>query len=385
MLKAAIVGTGGAAWVGHLPWLWEHADVKLVATCALDRKDAQAAADRWEAERAYDDYEAMLASESLDFVVVATPPAMHKIHSIAALKHGCHVLCEKPLATSVAECDEIIAAAARHQRIVSVSHEKRFNPGLEKIKQLIDERLLGDVFYAVIHWSANVRLDPERLSPPDYRESYLWRWTHDDVGGGIIADHFPHYLDLWRWWLDSELASCTTEMENIRGDWIKDETLGGKYEDFGTVLMRFQNGAIGFFETGNAGRGISPIMHVGSGIGEWSEYGMLYGTRGHLIFDLLPWDSPELPRIMVYSLEQKQPDCRGWFQVELPDPWRAPGGPRSPKTNGLYSFQRQLNDFVAAIQNGRTPRVTAHDGRATIAGIEAAYESARTNQKVHLD
>ena len=49
MLKAAIVGTGGAAWVGHLPWLWEHADVKLIAPCALDRKDAQAAADRWAA------------------------------------------------------------------------------------------------------------------------------------------------------------------------------------------------------------------------------------------------------------------------------------------------------------------------------------------------
>ena len=77
-------------------------------------------------------------AKSIDFVVVATPPSVHKVHTIAALERGCHVLCEKPLATSVAEYDEIIAAADRYERMVAVSHEKRFNPGFEKIKEVID-------------------------------------------------------------------------------------------------------------------------------------------------------------------------------------------------------------------------------------------------------
>ena len=111
---------------------------------------------------------------------------------------------------------------------------------------------------------------------------------------------------------------------------------------------------------------------------------MIYGTRGHLVFDLLPWDSPELPRIMVYSLEEKQPDYRGWFQVEMPDPYRAPGGPLSPRSNPHNQFKRQMDHFVQCIIDKQQPRVGAEDGRATIAAIEAVYESQRTGEKVKL-
>ena len=111
---------------------------------------------------------------------------------------------------------------------------------------------------------------------------------------------------------------------------------------------------------------------------------MIYGTRGHLVFDVLPWDSPELPRIMVFSLEDRQPADRGWFQIEMPDPYRAPGGPLSPKSNPHNQFKRQLDHFVECILQKSKPRVTAADGRATIAAIEAVYQSHREGSKVHL-
>lgn len=200
----------------------------------------------------------------------------------------------------------------------------------------------------------------------------------------MLADHLPHYIDLWRWWTESELKSIDVELLNVRKDVIGDQQLGGPHEDFAVALMRFQNGCVGVFESGNAGRGISPIQHIGSGLGEWSEYGMIYGSRGHLVFDALPWDSPELPRIMVYSLEQKSPAYRGWFQVELPDPYRAPGGPLSPKSNPHYHFKRQMDHFIECIRAGTAPRVTAFDGRATVAAVEAAYKSHQCGNRVAL-
>ena len=384
MIKAAVVGCGGAAWIGHLPWLWENPHVNLVATCALDADHAQRAAERWGAPRAYTDYRKMFEREPLDAVVIATPPQTHAEIAIAAANRGVHVLLEKPMAVTTRECDAIIRAAEERKTLVTISHEKRFNPGFEEIKRIIESGLLGKIFYLVVHWSAAVRLDPDQLCSPDYRDSYHWRWTDPAAGGGILADHLPHYLDLWRWWTGSELASIDAELLNVRRDLIGDQELGGPHEDFAVVMLKFKNGCIGMFETGNAGRGLSPIQQIGSATGEWTEYGMIYGTRGHLVFDVLPWDSPELPRIMVFSLNDRQPANRGWFQVELPDPYRAPGGPRSPKSNVHYQFKRQTDHFVDCVRGSIAPRVTACDGRATIAATEAAYESFRTRQRVTL-
>jgi predicted dehydrogenase len=384
MIRAGIIGCGGAAWIGHLPWLWENPHVELVATCALNTDHAQRAGERWGAQRFYTNYREMLAREQLDAVVIATPPGTHAEIAIAAAERGLHVLLEKPMATTARECDDIIRTVERQKTLLTLSHEKRFNPGFEEVKRIIDQGALGQVFYLVIHWSAAVRLDPAQLCPPDYRDSYHWRWTDTSAAGGILCDHFPHYLDLWRWWTGSELASIDTELLNVRRDLIGDRDLGGPHEDFAVALMKFQNGCIGVFETGNAGRGLSPIQHIGSNTGEWSEYGMIYGTRGHLVFDVLPWDSPELPRIMVFSLQDRHPPNRGWYQVELPDPYRSPGGPKSPKSNPHYHFKRQMDHFVACIRGEESLRVTPQDGRATIAAVEAAYESARSGQKVRL-
>lgn len=384
MIKVGIVGCGGAASIGHLPWIWDSSHAELVATCDSNLDQAKHAAQRWQAPRTYSNFYEMLDRQPLDAVVIATPPATHAEFAVEAARRGIHVLLEKPMAVSVAECDQIMHAVEQSKVVLALSHEKRFNPGFEEIKRIIDAGLLGQVFYLVIHWSAAVRLDPDALCPPDYRNSYNWRWTDQAAGGGILLDHLPHYLDLWRWWTGAELASIDAELLNVRRDLIHDPVLGGPHEDFAVALMKMTNGCIGVFETGTVGRGLSPIQNIGSATGEWSEYGMIYGTRGHLVFDVLPWDSPELPRIMVFSLENRQPAHRGWYQVELPDPFRAPGGPRTPKSNSHYQFKRQLDHFIDCIRNGEKPRVSAADGRATIVAVQAAYDAFRTGHKVTL-
>src|SRR5262245_36958640 len=98
MIKAGIVGCGGAAWIGHLPWLWENPHVELTATCALAADHAQRAAERWGARRFYTDYRLMFRQEELDAVVIATPPDTHAEIAVAAARRGIHVLLEKPMA-----------------------------------------------------------------------------------------------------------------------------------------------------------------------------------------------------------------------------------------------------------------------------------------------
>jgi predicted dehydrogenase len=385
MIKFGIVGCGGAASIGHLPWMWDNPHAELAATCALNLEQAQHAAKRWGANQAYSNFYEMLASARIEALVIATPPDTHAEFAIEAARRGIHVLLEKPMGLNVGQCDAIIDAANRGTAIVALSHEKRFNPGFEEIKRLIDDGALGRVFYFAIHWSSAVRLDPPSLCPPDYRASYHWRWTNPAAGGGILMDHLPHYLDLWRWWTGSELEWIDAELLNVRRDLIGDRELGGPHEDFAAAMMKMKDGCLAFFETGTVGRGLSPIQNVGSATGEWSEYGMIYGTRGHLIFDVLPWDSPELPRIMVFSLEDRQPANRGWFQVELPDPYRAPGGPRTPTSNANYQFKRQMDHFIDCIRSGSPPRVSAEDGRATVVAVEAAYKSFQSENRVRIE
>ncbi len=381
-VRFAVIGCGGAAWIGHLPWIWEHPAAELTAVCDSDPRRAQQAAERYGAE-ALTDYNQALKRPDIDAVVIATPPASHCEIACAAAEAGKHILLEKPMGRTVSECDQMASVAERNRVHLMLGHEKRFSLASEKIRQLIDRGVIGEVFYLVLHWGASVKLSPERLIPDGYRESYEWRWRDRSLGGGILQDHLPHYVDLWRWWTGSEVESVCAEIQNVTRDYLGRPEIAA-WEDFGTVLMRFSNGAVAVFNTGTVGRGLSPIMHLGSGIGEWSEFGYLFGTRGQLAFDFFPWDSPEHGRVMVNSLEKDAASDRGWYQVEFADPRRAPGGPLSPATNENFMFRRQMDHFIRCIQSGDAPAVTASDGRATLAVVEAVYESHRTQQKVRL-
>jgi UDP-N-acetylglucosamine 3-dehydrogenase len=379
-VRFGVIGCGVAAWMGHLPWIWGHPNAELVAVCDSDLARAQQAQQRYGARFATTDYHALLAHDEIDAVCICTPPSSHHDIALAAAAHKKHILLEKPMGRSLQECRAMMAAAQEQGIYLMLGHEKRFNLACERIKQIIDSGIIGDVFNLVVHWGASVKLAPEQLIPAGYRENYEWRWKDKSVGGGILQDHLPHYVDLWRWWTNSEVDTVVAEIQNVTRDYLDRPDIG-VWEDFGTVLMRFKNGAVGVFETGTVGRGLSPILHNGSGIGEWSEFGYLYGTRGQLTFDLPPWDSPENGRIMVWSLEDRQQNHRGWYQVEIPDPRRSPGGPLSPVTNETYMFHRQIDHFVRAIQQNITPQVGGEDGLATLAVVDAAYRSQRSGQK----
>jgi len=141
MLKGGIVGFGFIASSGHFPAYAARKDVEIVAFADVCGARLDAARALAPDARFYATHEEMLAREdALDFVDVATPPAFHKDIALAALRRGAHVLCEKPLTTTVAEALELVAAARKHRRVVFPAHNYKHAPVVKFAGETIRSR-----------------------------------------------------------------------------------------------------------------------------------------------------------------------------------------------------------------------------------------------------
>lgn len=179
----AIVGTGLLADRRIAPAMEASAAARLVAVVSRDLARAEGFAALHGAPKAYTDLASALDDSDVDAVYVASPNALHAIHTIASLDAGKHVLCEKPMAASVEECERIVEAEQRSNARVGVAFNNRFNPAHEKARQLVAVGTIGRVSLVTAHFcvrssKAGWRLDPS-LS-----------------GGGVLMDMAVHVVDL---------------------------------------------------------------------------------------------------------------------------------------------------------------------------------------------
>jgi predicted dehydrogenase len=372
LIRVGVLGAGTAALTAHLPALRAGERFELAGLCDVSADRLADALARFPAP-GIGTPEELLATPGLDAVIIATPPQTHSGLAKAALEAGLHVLCEKPLAPSVAECRELITLADRRGLVLAVGHEKRFHPTLERVGGLLADGAIGPVFYGGVHWAAAAKLEPDRLIPEGFRHGYEWRWRDLEVGGGLVQDHLPHYVDLIRHWTGQEPEAVQAHCLNVARDllgWPPEES---RWEDFGLVVLRFSGGLLVRFETSVVGRSISPIWSLGSGLGEWTEYGYLLGGDGQIVFDLMPWDSTENGRIAL-----SRRGGPGWVHVDQVEPVRRLGGAASAM------FRGQLEAFADAIE-GRESRVAlGADGLVGMAAVEAAYRAAAMPSEILL-
>src|SRR5690606_36451631 len=140
--------------------------------------------------KAYYSIEDLLAAEkNIDVVSVCTPNGLHARHSIQALKAGCHVLCEKPMAITVRDCGEMIQAAEKANKRIFAIKQNRFNPPVVAVKQALDDGRLGDVYSIQLScfWNRNAEY---------YQNS--WKGTKA-LDGGTLFTQFSHFIDLLYW------------------------------------------------------------------------------------------------------------------------------------------------------------------------------------------
>jgi len=200
----------------------------LVAVCDTDKEKADTLAAQYNARPYYDINELLATEKDIDVVSVCTPNGLHAQHSISALRAGFHVLCEKPLATNVHDCGEMIKTAERYNRRLFAIKQNRFNPPVAAVKAAIDEGKLGKIYSVQLScfWNRN----------PQYYEN-SWKGTKD-LDGGTLYTQFSHFIDLL-YWLIGDVKSAKAFMDNYDHKGVIE------FEDTGAVILEFYNGAIG--------------------------------------------------------------------------------------------------------------------------------------------
>lgn len=224
-LNFALVGCGriGTRHAEHI-----RNNGNLVAVCDIVQDKADVLSEKYNA-RAYESISELLDKEpSVDLVAICTPNGLHAQHSIEALKKGYHVLCEKPMAISVHDCGEMIKAAESSNRRLMIVKQNRFNPPVEAVKKLIDEKKLGKIFSIQLNcfWNRN---------PDYYKDS--WKGTLD-LDGGTLYTQFSHFIDLV-YWMIGDIKS----VKAFGGNFNHQEIV--EFDDNGVVALEFYNGAIG--------------------------------------------------------------------------------------------------------------------------------------------
>lgn len=200
----------------------------LVAVCDTDKEKADTLAEQYNARPYYDINELLATEKDIDVVSVCTPNGLHAQHSISALRAGFHVLCEKPLATNVHDCGEMIKTAERYNRRLFAIKQNRFNPPVAAVKTAIDEGRLGKIYSVQLScfWNRNTQY---------YENS--WKGTKD-LDGGTLYTQFSHFIDLL-YWLIGDVKSAKAFMDNYDHKGVIE------FEDTGAVILEFYNGAIG--------------------------------------------------------------------------------------------------------------------------------------------
>lgn len=231
-LRVGVIGTGFGGLV-QVPAFCAHPEVEVVAVCGGRPERARAVAERFQIPHACADETALLELD-LDLVSITTPPFLHREAAVRALRGGRHVLCEKPMALSAAEAEEMLRTARASGRVHLIDHELRFNPNRQHARALIADGAIGRPRHALV-----TVVGMERRMP--------WSWWSDaERGGGILGAVGSHQIDLLRYWLGevAAVSGLTRTFLAERPDPHTGTPRPVTSDDFAAFVLRFASGAV---------------------------------------------------------------------------------------------------------------------------------------------
>lgn len=203
IIRWGMIGCGDVTEVKSGPAFNKVNDSSLVAVMRRDGEKAKDYAARHKVRKWYADANDLINDDEVNAIYIATPPAFHEEYAIAAINAGKPVYIEKPMALNFESANMIDTIAQEKNIKVSVAHYRRGQPLFNKVKQLLNERILGDVRFASLQFYKK-QLPAEALEIP----KVAWRVNPEISGGGLFHDIAPHQLDLMYWFFgDIEKAS----------------------------------------------------------------------------------------------------------------------------------------------------------------------------------
>ncbi len=329
-------------------------NARLSAVWSRTRQTAENFAIKYNA-RAYSDIVGMIRENNIDLVIICTPHPYHKQPALEAAGAGACVLVEKPLAASLADCDEIInACRVSNVRLGVISQRRWYEP----VKRVKDAICLGKIGKPVL---ATVTMMGWRDKA--YYDSDEWRGTWKDEGGGVLVNQAPHQLDILLWYMG--------EVDEVYGIWRNLNHPYIEVEDTAIAIVKFKSGAIGNILVSNSQKpGIYGKVHVhgenGASVGVQTDGGAMFiaGMTG----------ITEPPVNDLWTVPGEEQLLREWVRQDTEvfnscDPT-------------IRYMQYQIEDFLHAIENGNEPAVTGGAGRRTVELFTSIYRSSRDNKPV---
>jgi UDP-N-acetyl-2-amino-2-deoxyglucuronate dehydrogenase len=354
-VRTAIVGCGKVAHL-HAAALRSLAESEFVAVTDADPARAAEFAARY-GIAAYADIESMLAQAAPRAVVIATPHPAHAAPAVRAAEAGAHVLVEKPLAASLADCDAMIAAADRAGVRLGVVSQRRFFEPVLRMKAAIDAGKIGNPVLGTV---LMLSWRDER-----YYASDPWRGKWATEGGGVLINQSPHHLDLLQWLVGpvEEITGCHA---NLNHPYVE-------VEDTALAIVRFRGGALGSVAVSLSQKpGIYTKIHIhgsnGASVGAQTDGGATFiagmsGVAEPPVNDV--WTVPGEEGL----LEQFQAEDRALFG-------------RIDPTAHYHALQDR--EFLLAILEDRPPAVDGREGRKVVEMIQAIYRSQREGRAVAM-
>ncbi|MDF2657432.1 MAG: oxidoreductase domain protein [Paenibacillus sp.] len=339
-----ILGCGAVSRMHMKAFLQWAGLCEVRAVYDIDSRQAERLA-RWEGASAEvcASWEDLLARDDIHAISVCTPPDLHRGPVIEALRAGKHVLCEKPLAPSLDDCDAMIAAARENGRLLGVAMQTRFNRDYERMKRVLDSGALGPLRFA--------QLNATYWRGERYYEA-PWRGTWERQSGGVAINQALHALDVFVWLL-GEVESVQADMETVQQ--------GIEVEDVAMAMLRFRGGLPALFGCSvNAVR--SEIRMDISGYAKAVSYPLGYHA-------LLVRDGASVAPVEAAARE-----------LERIGNGSEQAGNQEPGDVHI----RLMNDFLRAIAEKREPAMNGAQGRRVIEVITAIYKSASTGERVQL-
>jgi predicted dehydrogenase len=248
LLKVAVIGTGMGRY--HMKEFVESPNVKLVAVCDLNREEAVHFAREYGAGRVLTDVQELWEVSNLDAVSIAVPNYLHAPIAIEALRRGLHVLCEKPMATTLAEAKEMVATAEEQNKRLMIGMSQRFKPESLALHGLVERGELGEIYYARSTWIRRRGVPVIHFDPGGSMGRGSWFVDKDKAGGGALFDIGVHMFDL-TWWLMGNPKPVSVSAASYRNLWVKEferRKVPYDVDELSSALVRFENGVTAYFD-----------------------------------------------------------------------------------------------------------------------------------------
>jgi predicted dehydrogenase len=335
VIRFGLIGCGRVA-PRHAQSIAELPGAQLVAVADVVRSRAERFAKEYGAEP-YQDYRYLLERKDVDVVCVCTPSGMHAQMGVDAAHAGKHVIVEKPMALTLPDADRLIAAARSARVELCIVLQNRYNPPMQDLRRLVDERRLGRRLLAnvTVRW----------YRPQEYYEDgWHGTWAMD---GGALMNQSIHHIDALQWLMgdvESVFAYTGTLAHTMEA------------EDTGVAVLRFAGGALGVVE----GSTITFPENLEGSIALFGDHGSVKvgGTA--------------LNRKIFWKVEGQIEHERELITRDQVDP---------PSVYGA-SHKAVIADMLAAISMGARPHTDGVEGRKSLALVLAMYESSRTGAPV---